>query len=161
MGFGCSYIQLLGLARVAAGAQARFSDVAATAHVAGHDLDWLFNMDDPAYQDDSPLPPLKVLDSGHGCAWGDFNNDGYPDLIATGDEYRCHRLYLNKGDGTFDERTWMIILDGTFNDQAWNAYSAAWTGSAAPRAPAILSALTRSWLTPSQRGPRPLPSARF
>jgi hypothetical protein len=39
---------------------------------------------------------------GGGCAWFDFNNDGWDDLYLTG----ClgtDRLYLNNGDGTFSE----------------------------------------------------------
>ena len=138
MGFGCSLIQILSLVRVARAARLRFSDVAEDAHVAGHNRDWLFYMENDAdILDDTALPPLKVMDSGHGGAWGDFNSDGYPDLIATGDEYRSHRLYLNLGNGTFEERTWMIILAGNFDDKMWNAYSAAWTGSAALRTPVI------------------------
>ncbi|MBS0000812.1 MAG: VCBS repeat-containing protein [Cyclobacteriaceae bacterium] len=38
-----------------------------------------------------------------GASWGDYNNDGYPDLILT--HYRKVELYRNNGDGSFSETT--------------------------------------------------------
>lgn len=40
----------------------------------------------------------------HGAAWGDFNNDGHLDLLVTNDQNTTNRLYLNKGDGTFEAK---------------------------------------------------------
>src|SRR5437762_10173975 len=36
----------------------------------------------------------------HGCAWGDFNNDGFLDMIVSQTTGNLH-LYKNNGDGTF------------------------------------------------------------
>ena len=38
-----------------------------------------------------------------GAAWGDYNNDGYPDLLLT--HFRKVELYRNNGDGTFSDVT--------------------------------------------------------
>ena len=40
---------------------------------------------------------------GHGCAVGDYDNDGHPDLYVT--NYGENRLYRNNGDGTFTDVT--------------------------------------------------------
>jgi hypothetical protein len=40
---------------------------------------------------------------GLGCVWGDYDNDGYPDLFVT--QYGRNALYHNNGNGTFTEVT--------------------------------------------------------
>ncbi|MEO8427402.1 MAG: FG-GAP-like repeat-containing protein [Verrucomicrobiota bacterium] len=72
-----------------------------------------------------------VTDSGYsfGCAWGDYNNDGFIDLLVcnvSGDSTSPqHYLYRNNGDGTFTRITNGILvnegLDGAFG-VAWGDY---------------------------------------
>jgi len=40
---------------------------------------------------------------GLGCIWGDYDNDGHPDLFVT--QYGRNVLYHNNGDGTFTDVT--------------------------------------------------------
>ena len=48
--------------------------------------------------------PSGVNDNGNSNAalWADFNNDGWPDL-AVGNYLDANRLYLNNGNGTFQQ----------------------------------------------------------
>ncbi len=40
---------------------------------------------------------------GLGCVWGDFDNDGFPDLFVT--QYGKNLMYRNNGNGTFTDVT--------------------------------------------------------
>jgi hypothetical protein len=48
---------------------------------------------------------------GLGCVWGDYDNDGYPDLYVT--QYGRNVLYHNNGDGTFTDVTDKAGVAGT------------------------------------------------
>ncbi len=48
----------------------------------------------------------SASNTGWGCSWGDFNNDGWPDLVIAaaygfGSVFHNNRLFVNNGDGTF------------------------------------------------------------
>ena len=56
-----------------------------------------------------------VTDDGAsiGCAWGDYNNDGYDDLFIANDDDENNFLYANNGDGTFTKVTGgPVVSDG-------------------------------------------------
>lgn len=55
----------------------------------------------------------------HGCAMGDYDADGFQDILLTG--YGGLTLYRNQGDGTFEEVTLVVGLDS----KEWSS-SAAW-----------------------------------
>ena len=71
---------------------------------------------------------LIATDGGDssGCAWADFDNDGFPDLFV-GNGSTKNFLYRNNGDGTFTKRTNALpALDsgfggswGDFNNDGW------------------------------------------
>ncbi len=44
---------------------------------------------------------------GISCAWGDFNNDGFQDLIVAG-LWLPDKLFFNRGDGTFADSSSML-----------------------------------------------------
>lgn len=75
--------------------------------------DWSFQ----AVADDANIATAPFY--SHGCAMGDFDADGFPDLLLTG--YGGLQLFRNQGDGTFVE----ISRDAGMTDNQWST-SAAW-----------------------------------
>lgn len=55
----------------------------------------------------------------HGCAMGDFNSDGFADILVTG--YGGLQLYRNQGDGSFQE----CAIPSGLTDEQWSS-SAGW-----------------------------------
>jgi hypothetical protein len=48
-----------------------------------------------------------------GCAWGDYNNNGYLDLFVGNQQGTANYLYRNNGDGAFTKiTTGNVITDG-------------------------------------------------
>lgn len=62
---------------------------------------------------------ITDADRAGGCAWGDYDNDGYPDVYITslGEPAQPGWLYHNNGDGTFtrvtDPKTGSILTNVT------------------------------------------------
>ena len=64
-----------------------------------------------------PNPLTDFSSDSYGCSWGDYDDDGYPDLFVTNLQYRSeidgisiirfekNGLFHNQGDGTFREVT--------------------------------------------------------
>ena len=55
------------------------------------------------FEDVTEKSGIRASSLGMGAYWGDFNNDGKPDLFLT--NYGSNFLYQNNGDGTFKDTT--------------------------------------------------------
>ncbi|MGH9721605.1 MAG: FG-GAP-like repeat-containing protein [Bryobacteraceae bacterium] len=62
------------------------------------------NNGDGTFTEVSDQAGLKTVWPTIGAAWGDYNNDGYPDLFLSNAMGRS-QLYRNNGDGTFTDVT--------------------------------------------------------
>jgi len=61
------------------------------------------NNGDGTFTDVTREAGLKTAWSSIGAAWGDFSNDGRPDLFVSG--LGRAQLFKNRGDGTFEDRS--------------------------------------------------------
>lgn len=71
------------------------------------------------FRDSAGLAGVAASGFGMGCAAGDFDNDGFPDLFLAG--YGPDRLWRNLGDGTFEE----VTKSADVSRPEWTS-SAAW-----------------------------------
>ena len=60
----------------------------------------------------------------HGCGWGDYDNDGFLDLVIANHNGQNEHLYRNKSDGTFTRiLTGPVVTSGaTSGFPAWGDY---------------------------------------
>jgi hypothetical protein len=73
---------------------------------------------------DQPGIPITGVSNGS-VAWGDYNNDSYPDFILTGynDSYiPVSKIYRNNGNNTFSEQTGILFPGVTYGSEAWGDY---------------------------------------
>ena len=61
------------------------------------------NNGDGTFTDVAQAAGVHGTGYGLGCVWGDYDNDGFPDLYVT--QYGRNVLYHNNGDGTFSDVT--------------------------------------------------------
>ena len=78
--------------------------------------------DDFSYADFINTDNLFPVGIKLGASWGDYNNDGYPDLFLT--SYHHKQLFSNQGDGTFLDVTQNSGLSQT--DDCYNSGSLWW-----------------------------------
>ncbi|HSR41348.1 MAG TPA: VCBS repeat-containing protein, partial [Longimicrobiales bacterium] len=76
------------------------------------------NRGDGTFEEVAERAGVAFRGMGMGAAWGDVDNDGWPDLVVTA--YGVPRLYVNRGDGTFEDRT---------RDVGFESFEGFWTGA--------------------------------
>src|SRR6266699_3903222 len=69
------------------------------------------NNGDGTFTDVTDAAGVPGTGFGLGCVWGDYDNDGRPDLYVT--QYGKNLLYHNNGNGTFTDVTDKAHVDGT------------------------------------------------
>ena len=69
------------------------------------------NNGDGTFTDVTEKAAVPGTGYGLGCVWGDYDNDGFPDLFVT--QYGRNVLYHNNGNGTFSDVTDKAGVAGT------------------------------------------------
>jgi Tfp pilus assembly protein PilF len=81
------------------------------------------NRGDGTFEEVAEQAGVDFRGLGMGAAWGDTNNDGWPDLVVTA--YGELRLYHNLGNGTFEDRSGAAGFDsfeGFWTGAVWGDY---------------------------------------
>jgi hypothetical protein len=66
-------------------------------------------------------PAVQSGGNSRGCAWGDYDNDGYLDLFVANEQSQNNFLFHNNGDGTFAK-----ITSGNIVNDGGASYGCAW-----------------------------------
>lgn len=81
------------------------------------------NRGDGTFEDVTMRAGVGYRGCGQAAAWGDYDNDGFLDLVVT--NYGVNILYRNRGDGTFEdasEKTGIAGYDGYWAGASWADY---------------------------------------
>ncbi|MCX6301385.1 MAG: VCBS repeat-containing protein [Bacteroidia bacterium] len=75
----------------------------------------------------SELAGTSLTGVGNGSvAWGDFDNDGYPDILLTGYDpagKQISKVYHNNGNSTFSEQPGIVLKGVGHGSAAWGDYT--------------------------------------
>jgi len=77
---------------------------------------------DPTFTMITADPIVTTAGTAVGVAWGDYDNDGFQDLLVGNTTTLTDYLYRNKGDGTFERAVTNIIGGFGYGAGAWGDY---------------------------------------
>jgi hypothetical protein len=77
---------------------------------------------DPTFTMIATGPIVTDTGTAAGVAWGDYENDGFPDLLVGNINSPVDFLYRNKGDGTFERVLTNVIGGLSYGFGAWADY---------------------------------------
>jgi PKD repeat protein len=74
----------------------------------------------------SEQPGISLTGVGNSSvAWGDYDNDGYLDILLTGADnsyYSVSKIYHNNGNNTFTEQTGIVLAGTSYSSVCWGDY---------------------------------------
>ncbi|MDX1672700.1 MAG: CRTAC1 family protein [Balneolaceae bacterium] len=82
------------------------------------------NKGNGTFEDVTEKAGLDISGWGMATAWGDYDNDGWKDVVIT--HYGLNRIFQNNGDGTFTEKTAEAGFDryrGFWAGASWGDYN--------------------------------------
>ena len=77
------------------------------------------NNGDGSFEEQSSIPLTGISDGS--AVWGDYDNDGYLDILLTGSTSNS-KIYHNNGNNSFTEQTSIILYDLYNSSAAWGDY---------------------------------------
>src|SRR5437762_12284989 len=98
-------------------------DLFVSVGLSGNDLLYR-NNGDGSFTKITSGPIVQSGGNSRGCAWGDYDNDGYVDLFVSNERGQKNFLFHNNGDGTFTKvDSGKIVTDSGYSTGcAWGDY---------------------------------------
>lgn len=100
-----------------------FTDILLSGYIGSSKITKIFHNNGTGVFTEQTNISLPVIENGS-AAWGDYDNDGYLDILISGDEgsTKITKIFHNNGNGNFTVESNAILIGLDYSSVAWGDY---------------------------------------